>query len=191
MSAPLSADDTAFVRSLILHEDDDLIAFAKPPGLTSQGGRIAANTLDDLLAAFARSNGKRPRLVHRLDRDTSGVIVAAKTRPAAAFLGKAMMSRAIQRPISHWLAAGRRTLGTVRSRRRFGGWKSAATYAWSSPSRASRTRSQRPLVIARCVRPATRRWWSFRRAPGGCISFACTWRRSIGPYWEMRGMGAR
>ncbi len=95
MSPALTAADAAFVRSLVVHEDEALIAFAKPAGLTSQGGRIAAHTLDDLLAAFARSNGKRPRLVHRLDRDTSGVIVAAKTRPAAAFLGKAMMSRRI------------------------------------------------------------------------------------------------
>lgn len=56
-------------------------------------GRIKAHTLDDLLWAFARSNGKRPELVHRLDRDTSGVILAAKTKPAAGFLGKAMQAR--------------------------------------------------------------------------------------------------
>lgn len=65
----------------------------KPPGLSSQGGRIRAHTLDDLLWAFMRSNGKRPELVHRLDRDTSGVILAAKTKPAAGFLGKAIQSR--------------------------------------------------------------------------------------------------
>lgn len=70
-----------------------MIAFNKPSGLSSQGGRIQAHTLDDLLWAFARSNGKRPELVHRLDRDTSGVILAAKTKPAAGFLGKAMQAR--------------------------------------------------------------------------------------------------
>lgn len=93
MSGPLTADDIAFVKSLVIHEDDQIIALNKPSGLSSQGGRIKAHTLDDLLAAFARSNGNRPRLVHRLDRDTSGVILTARTKPAAGFLGKAMMGR--------------------------------------------------------------------------------------------------
>jgi RluA family pseudouridine synthase len=94
---PLSSEDIAFIRSRVICEDDALIAFDKPAGLSSQGGRIKAATLDDLLAAFERSNGKRPRLVHRLDRDTSGVILAAKTKPAAAFLGKALMGRKVKK----------------------------------------------------------------------------------------------
>src|SRR5205823_9346774 len=65
----------------------------KPAGLSSQGGRAGINTLDELLWAFARPGKARPRLIHRLDRDTSGVILAAKTKPAAGFLGKAMMAR--------------------------------------------------------------------------------------------------
>ena len=78
-SAPnLSADEIALVRSLVIHEDEHIIALAKPSGLSSQGGRGQANTLDELLFAFARSNGARPRLIHRLDRDTSGVILTAK-----------------------------------------------------------------------------------------------------------------
>jgi 23S rRNA pseudouridine955/2504/2580 synthase len=89
----LSLEDIAAVRSWVIHEDAHLIAFNKPAGLSSQGGRIQAHTLDDLLWAFARSNGKRPELVHRLDRDTSGVILAARTKPAAGFLGKAIQAR--------------------------------------------------------------------------------------------------
>ena len=89
----LSEAEIAAVRSWILYEDEAVIAFNKPAGLSSQGGRIQAHTLDDLLWAFARSNGKRPDLVHRLDRDTSGVILAAKTKPAAGFLGKAIQAR--------------------------------------------------------------------------------------------------
>jgi tRNA pseudouridine32 synthase/23S rRNA pseudouridine746 synthase len=104
--AGLGAADKAFVRSLVIFEDDQLLALNKPAGLSSQGGRIAAHTLDDLLAAFARSNGKRPRLVHRLDRDTSGVILAAKTQPAAAFLGKAMMARRIAKTYLAIVAPG-------------------------------------------------------------------------------------
>ena len=88
----LTEDEIAAVRSWVIHEDAQVIAFNKPSGLSSQGGRIKAHTLDDLLWAFARSNGKRPDLVHRLDRDTSGVILAAKTKPAAGFLGKAIQA---------------------------------------------------------------------------------------------------
>ncbi len=93
----LSPDEIAFVRSLVIHEDEHIIALAKPPGLSSQGGRGQVHTLDELLFAFAKSNGNRPRLVHRLDRDTSGVILTARTKPAAAFLGKAMMGRRFEK----------------------------------------------------------------------------------------------
>lgn len=93
----LSADDVALVRSLVIHEDAAVLALNKPPGLSSQGGRGQANTLDELLFAFARSNGKRPVLVHRLDRDTSGVILTAKTQPAASFLGKALAARRFEK----------------------------------------------------------------------------------------------
>ena len=93
----LSDDEIAAVRSWVLHEDAHVLALNKPAGLSSQGGRIRAHTLDDLLWAFMRSNGKRPELVHRLDRDTSGVILAAKTKPAAGFLGKALQARKLDK----------------------------------------------------------------------------------------------
>lgn len=93
----LTPDDVSFVKSLVIYEDELVIAFNKPSGLSSQAGRTPGPTLDDLLAAFARSNGNRPRLIHRLDRDTSGVILTAKTKPAAGFLGKAMMGRRVHK----------------------------------------------------------------------------------------------
>jgi RluA family pseudouridine synthase len=102
----ITAEEAAFIRSRAIFEDEALIAFDKPAGLSSQGGRIQAATLDDLLAAFARPNGKRPRLVHRLDRDTSGVILAAKTQPAAAFLGKALMGRRVKKTYLAIVAPG-------------------------------------------------------------------------------------
>src|SRR5580698_11362724 len=102
----LSADEIAFVRALVIHEDDHIIALAKPAGLSSQGGRGQVHTLDELLFAFARSNGNRPRLIHRLDRDTSGVILTAKTKPAAAFLGKAMMARRLRKTYLAIVAPG-------------------------------------------------------------------------------------
>ena len=103
--ASLSDAEIAAVRAWVIHEDAQVIAFNKPPGLSSQGGRIRAQTLDDLLWAFARSNGKRPELVHRLDRDTSGVILAAKTRPAAGFLGKALQARQVRKTYLALLSA--------------------------------------------------------------------------------------
>ena len=106
VTRPLTPDDIAFARSLVIFEDEAIIAFDKPPGLSSQGGRIRAATLDDLLGAFTRSNGKRPALAHRLDRDTSGVILAAKTKPAAAFLGKALMGRRVSKTYLAIVAPG-------------------------------------------------------------------------------------
>ena len=89
----LSRDEVAFVRALVIYEDPEILALNKPSGLSSQGGRGQVHTLDELLWAFARPGKARPRLIHRLDRDTSGGILTAKTKPAAAFLGKAMMAR--------------------------------------------------------------------------------------------------
>jgi len=101
----LTGDEIAAVRSWILLEDAHVLVLDKPAGLSSQGGRIQAHTLDDLLWAFMRSNGKRPELVHRLDRDTSGVILAAKTKPAAGFLGKAMQARRFKKTYLALLSA--------------------------------------------------------------------------------------
>lgn len=89
----LSRDEIAFVKGLVLYEDAEILALNKPSGLSSQGGRGQVHTLDELLWAFARPGKARPRLIHRLDRDTSGVILTAKTKPAAGFLGKALMAR--------------------------------------------------------------------------------------------------
>lgn len=95
--AQFSEDEVAAARGLVLHEDEQLIAFNKPSGLAVQGGSGVTRSLEDLLGAFAKSNGKRPRLVHRLDRETSGVIVAARTKPAAAFFSEAFAERSAKK----------------------------------------------------------------------------------------------
>jgi tRNA pseudouridine32 synthase/23S rRNA pseudouridine746 synthase len=89
----LTPDEIAFVRGLVIHEDAEVLALNKPAGLSSQGGRGQVHTLDELMWAFVKPSGSRPRLVHRLDRDTSGVILTARSKPAAGFLGKALMAR--------------------------------------------------------------------------------------------------
>jgi RluA family pseudouridine synthase len=102
----LSPDEIAFVRALVIHEDEHILALNKPARLSSQGGRGQVHTLDELLFAFAKASGNRPRLVHRLDRDTSGVILTAKTKPAAAFLGKALMGRRVEKTYLAIVAPG-------------------------------------------------------------------------------------
>jgi tRNA pseudouridine32 synthase/23S rRNA pseudouridine746 synthase len=102
----LTAAEIAFVKGLVIHQDAELLALDKPAGLSSQGGRIDVNTLDELLAAFAKPSGVRPRLVHRLDRDTSGVLLAARSQPAAAYLGKMMMRRRVKKTYLALVAPG-------------------------------------------------------------------------------------
>ena len=102
----LSAEEIAFVRSLVICQDAEILALNKPAGLSSQGGRAQVNTLDELLWAFARPGKARPRLVHRLDRDTSGVILTARTKPAAGFLGKAVMARQLTKTYLAIVAPG-------------------------------------------------------------------------------------
>jgi RluA family pseudouridine synthase len=102
----LSTEEVAWVRSMVVFEDDDILALNKPSGLSSQGGRGQVHTLDELLWAFAKKGGARPRLIHRLDRDTSGVILAAKTKPAAGTLGKAMMGRRFRKSYRAIVAPG-------------------------------------------------------------------------------------
>ena len=86
-------DDAAYLRSITLYEDRDVFVFNKPHGLAVQGGSGLKRHIDGMLPALASQRGDIPRLVHRLDRDTSGVLVVARTRKAAADLGKAFRER--------------------------------------------------------------------------------------------------
>ena len=85
--------DAAFVRSLVLHRDDHVIAIDKPAGLAVQGGSGTKRHLDAMLDALRFRGAERPRLVHRLDKDTSGVLLLARNARAAAALGKAFRAR--------------------------------------------------------------------------------------------------
>jgi 23S rRNA pseudouridine955/2504/2580 synthase len=81
------------IRSAVLHKDDDLIVIDKPAGLAVQGGTNTERHLDALLDALRFDGQERPRLVHRLDRDTSGVLVLARSAAAAAKLAQAFRGR--------------------------------------------------------------------------------------------------
>ncbi len=91
-SAGDNADADA-LRGMILHEDDALYVFNKPPGLAVQGGSGLTRHVDAMLEALRDRQGRRPRLVHRLDRDTSGVLVVAKKRSSAQALAESFRAR--------------------------------------------------------------------------------------------------
>lgn len=92
--AGASKADRAAIEAMILYEDDDVLVLNKPFGLAVQGGSGTTRHVDGMLAGMAdRFGGERPRLVHRLDRDTSGVLLVAKTREAAAKLGRTFQTR--------------------------------------------------------------------------------------------------
>lgn len=87
------------IQSRVLYRDASVIVLDKPPGLAVQGGPGITKHLDGMLDALA-FDGERPRLVHRLDRDTSGVLLLARTVQAAAFLAKAFRGRDVEK--TYW-----------------------------------------------------------------------------------------
>lgn len=89
--------DAAFLRDLILYEDDEIYVFNKPHGLAVQGGSGTKRHIDGMLASLPNKKGEPPRLVHRLDRDTSGCLLVAKTRAAASHFGEVFRSRSARK----------------------------------------------------------------------------------------------
>ncbi len=85
--------DGEVLQQMLLHEDEKVFVFNKPPGLAVQGGSGVSRHVDGMLEAWRSKKGEKPRLVHRLDRDTSGVLVVARTRLAAVRLGEAFRGR--------------------------------------------------------------------------------------------------
>ncbi|HEX8574491.1 MAG TPA: RluA family pseudouridine synthase [Allosphingosinicella sp.] len=89
----LSEDEIAFVNEIVIHRDPQAIVVNKPPGLATQGGTKTRTHLDGLLDGLADEAGNRPKLVHRLDKDTSGVLLLARTARSAGFFSKAFSGR--------------------------------------------------------------------------------------------------
>jgi 23S rRNA pseudouridine955/2504/2580 synthase len=85
--------DADVLAKMLLYEDPKVFVFNKPAGLAVQGGSGVARHVDDMLEAWRNQKGEKPRLVHRLDRDTSGVLVVARTRQAAMKLAEAFRAR--------------------------------------------------------------------------------------------------
>ena len=91
--APLSDDQIAFARAMVIHKDLQGLVLNKPPGLATQGGTKTSEHVDGLLDALQFDAEGRPKLVHRLDKDTSGALLVARTSRAAAFFAKAFSGR--------------------------------------------------------------------------------------------------
>ncbi len=115
------AADAAFLKSITLYEDKDLMVLNKPFGLAVQGGSGTTTHIDGLLEALRDADGVKPRLVHRLDKDTAGCLIVAKSRLAASTLAKTFRSRSARKiywalvpgvpkvkqgRVSTWLAKG-------------------------------------------------------------------------------------
>ncbi len=94
------------LQRLIIYRDDQVLVLNKPHGLAVQGGPGIAHHLDMLLDALRFGSPDRPRLVHRLDRDTSGVLLLARTPGTAANLAAAFRSREVEK--TYWAVVARR-----------------------------------------------------------------------------------
>ncbi|MFN0041910.1 MAG: RluA family pseudouridine synthase [Alphaproteobacteria bacterium] len=91
--APVAARDAADLQARVLHRDDDVLVIDKPAGLAVQGGTGTGRHLDMMLDVLRFGAPERPRLVHRLDRDTSGCLVLARTASSAARMGRLFRGR--------------------------------------------------------------------------------------------------
>jgi 23S rRNA pseudouridine955/2504/2580 synthase len=108
-------EDAAYIRACVIYRDDAVLALNKPPGLAAQGGSGDIRHLGQFEEALKFEKRQAPRLVHRLDRDTSGVLVLARTAPAAAALSRAFHGKTARK--LYWAAvAGRPSpeRGTIR-----------------------------------------------------------------------------
>lgn len=114
--APRISDaDAKMIRSTVIYRDDQIIALNKPPGLPVQGGSGQSRHVDGLAEALRFDLDEKPRLVHRLDKDTSGVLIMARTRTAAKGLTAAFRHRNTRK--IYWAAVAGTPLprmGTVR-----------------------------------------------------------------------------
>ena len=92
-AAKVSDKDAEFVRSLVIYKDDNIIVLNKPSGLAVQGGTNTLHHVDGMLDALKFEKEDAPKLVHRIDKETSGVLVLARDRKNAEILTKAFRER--------------------------------------------------------------------------------------------------
>ena len=174
--APLSDEETAMAREMVIHQDAQAFVLNKPPGLATQGGTKTTAHVDGLLDALRYDNEGRPKLVHRLDKDTSGALLIARTARAAAFFAKAFSGRTARKV--YWalivdvpsIEDGMIELPIGKQpghRRREDDGRRGGGIAPRAPATASSN--------ARGTAPPG---WNCSPLPAAPTSCACTWRRS-------------
>ncbi len=89
----LRDDDAEMIIKAVLYDDGDVLAINKPAGIATQGGMNIERHIDGMLEALITKDGIKPRLVHRLDKDTSGVLLLARSAEMARKLGRMFQSR--------------------------------------------------------------------------------------------------
>ena len=97
VGSPADVKTREFLDSITLYQDADVLVLDKPMGLAVQGGSGTTRHLDGMLDTLRSAEGQRPRLVHRLDKDTAGCLLVAKTRFAASALAKIFRSRSARK----------------------------------------------------------------------------------------------
>ncbi len=95
--ARFTDEDLTYIRDMIIYEDKDIIALNKPAGLAVQGGTKTKRHIDGLLPLLCNEEGTTPRLVHRLDKDTSGILLLARSAKAARELGFAFQQGRVRK----------------------------------------------------------------------------------------------
>lgn len=111
----VSETDAAMIRATVIYRDDHLIALNKPAGLPTQGGSGQSRHVDGLAEALRFGFEEKPRLVHRLDKDTSGVLLLARSRVGAKALTEAFRARETRK--IYWAAVAgvpQPRMGTIR-----------------------------------------------------------------------------
>jgi 23S rRNA pseudouridine955/2504/2580 synthase len=94
---PVSERDSKTLQAAVLYKDQDVLVIDKPAGLAVQGGTGLDKNLDAMLDALQFDAAERPRLVHRLDKDTSGVLVLARSGKAAQALAEAFRHKSARK----------------------------------------------------------------------------------------------
>ncbi|MGH6617797.1 RluA family pseudouridine synthase [Sphingomonas sp.] len=94
---PLTDEQADYIREMVIHRDKQAIVLNKPAGLATQGGTKTHEHVDGLLDGLLFDGESRPKLVHRLDKDTSGALLIARTTRAAAFFAKSFSSRSAKK----------------------------------------------------------------------------------------------
>ena len=126
----VSAKDAAYIQSMVIYKDENIIALNKPSGLAVQGGTNTTRHVDGMLEALCFGAPEKPKLVHRIDKDTSGILVLARNRKTADLLTKAFREHLLQKTyLALTCGCPKKTDGEIRAPLEKAGEKSVVSAA--------------------------------------------------------------